>query len=279
MKKSNTHPFVATASEYVGFTARQTANIFLQHAGLSGSNFQWDGSFVDYVIKQTINGSSLRLPSHNNTTSALSFYIRNGWQRRAPKPGDLVFFTYPTSDVGATAYLAPHMGIVSATGTWSKHRTFRVIEAQTWSGLPKASRENNGVYERTHYQTDVVAFVRIPQTVLKSKVRAARVDLATSHIVRPSHLERCGSIQKASTARPEYRKSTEIVQLALAEHPAARLNNADRYVFNGKVQAALAAFQRFIGLPEDACTGLPDVFTLEALSASPYTTNKFNVSA
>lgn len=278
MKRQN-HPLVETASEYVGFTARQTANVFLQHAGVAGSNFQWDGSFVDLVAKKTYQGAALKLPSHNNTTAALSFYIRNGWQRRAPKPGDIVFFSHPTADVGATAYLAPHIGIVSATGTWSKHRTFRVIEAQTWSGLPKAPRENNGVYERTHHQTDVVAFVRIPQTVMKLKAQPQKLISSTSHIVRRAHLERCTSSQKASTARPEYRKSTELVQLALAEHPAARLNNADRYVFNGKVQAALAAFQRFIGLPSEDCNGLPDERTLEALAASPYTTNKFDVDS
>jgi peptidoglycan hydrolase-like protein with peptidoglycan-binding domain len=91
-------------------------------------------------------------------------------------------------------------------------------------------------------------------------------------------LERCTSREKAASAKQEFRKSVETVQLALASHQGVRLQNADRGVFNSKTRAALAAFQRFSGLPSSECNGLPTVMTLELLAASPYTVERFDVS-
>lgn len=271
-KRKVEHPLVETASEFVGFTARG-ANPFLIHAQVTGE-FQWDGSFVDAMLNK-ITASGL-LPSLNNTTAALQFFLKNGWQRRAPKPGDIVFFGYAT-DESRVGYAAAHVGVVSSTDTWKEHRTFRVIEAQTHSGLPKAPRDNNGVYERTHHQTDVTAFIRIPNRYLGPNTEGHALQPSTSHIVRPAHINRCTSSAQAASAKPEIRKSVELVQLALAAHPAAKLQNADRGVFNGKTRSALAAFQRFSGLPSAECDGEPNVRSLQLLSQSPYTPERFNV--
>jgi hypothetical protein len=84
------------------------------------------------------------------------------------------------------------------------------------------------------------------------------------------------SRERAASAKPEFRKSVETVQLALAAHPGVKLRNADRGVFNGKCRAALAAFQRFSGFAADECNGLPNVRTLQLLSQSPYTLEKFD---
>lgn len=271
MRKRKLHPLVETASEFVGFTSRG-ANPFLIHAQVTG-DFQWDGSFVDAMLEK-ISATGL-LPSTINTTYALQFFLKNGWQRRAPKPGDLVFFAYPAETGSRLGYQSPHVGIISSTDTWKQHRTFRVIEAQTHSGLPKAPRENNGVYERARHESDVTAFVRIPAKFFSAATAAQHA--ATSHIVRPAHLERCITREKAASAKPEFRKSTELVQLALASHPACKLQNADRSVFNGKCRAALAAFQRFNGFTPEQCTGKPDVRTLQLLAESPYTVESFAV--
>lgn len=272
MRKRKSHPLVETASEFVGFTSRQNNNPFLVHAQVNG-DFQWDGSFVDALLDKTAGEGYL--PSLNNTTTALQFFLKNGWQRRAPKPGDIVFFGYPTEQGSRIGYQSPHVGVVSQTDTWKQHRTFRVIEAQTHSGQPKAPRDNNGVYERTRHETDVTVFVRIPEKLFAA--RSAAETAATSHIVRPAHLERCITRDKAASAKPEFRKSVETVQLALAAHPAVRLQNADRGVFNAKTRAALAAFQRFSGIPVTECNGKPTVQTLDLLSSSPYTVQRFNV--
>lgn len=275
MRKRKIHPLVATSSEFVGFTSRQNNNPFLVHAQVNG-DYQWDGSFIDAVLDKTAGQGFL--PSLNDTTTALQFFLKNGWQRRAPKPGDLVFFAYPAETGSRLGYQSPHVGIISSTDTWKQHRTFRTVEAQTHSGQPKAPRDNNGVYERTRHETDVTVFVRIPTKYFKRKEdTAAAPAAATSHIVRPAHLERCLTKDKAASAKPEFRKSVETVQLALAAHPSAKLQNADRGVFNGKTRAALAAFQRFSGLPITECNGKPTVRTLELLAESPYTVEHFSV--
>jgi hypothetical protein len=271
-KRNEVHPFVETASAYVGYTARAGSNDFMAFSKVTG-DYQWDGSFLDVIVDKTLaNGL---LPKHANTTNALSFYISNGWTRRDPKPGDLVFFTAPLK-AQVQRYLAPRIGIVSSTKGWKVNGTFRAIEAQTHSGLPRAPRELNGVYERTRYSTDVFAFVRIPQ-------RLFRVDGETVYpptdapTVRPAHLERCSSAKKTASAKSAYRLSTELVQLALAEHPACKLRNADRFVFNGVSRSALASFQRFCGDPSHECDGNPTPRTLEKLSMSFYTSRKFRV--
>ena len=280
MRKRKVHPLVETASEFVGFTSRATGNPFLVHAGVNG-DFQWDGSFVDAILDKTV-GRGL-LPSFNNTTTAFPFLLKNGWQRRAPKPGDIVFFGYPAEIGSRLGYQSAHIGIITSTDTWKQHRTFKVIEAQTHSGQPKAPKDNNGVYERTRHETDVTAFFRVPPKFFIRSSAAARAaeaaaeTAATSHIVRPAHLDRCATREKAASAKPDFRKSTELVQLALASHPASRLQNADRGIFNAKTRSALAAFQRFSGLPVTECNGSPTVDTLALLNASPYTIAKFHV--
>jgi len=270
---------LSTAREFVGYTARPGANDFLVYSQVTG-DYQWDGSFVDAMVDKTT-GQGL-LPKHANTTNALSFYLRNGWQRRDPKPGDLVFFAHPLM-VGSGRYLSPRIGIVSQTDTWKRNGSFRSIEGQTHSGLPRAPRDLNGIYERTHYRTDVLFFVRIPSRVLGSREKPAQLEPnnvdSNVHIVRPAHLDRCSSPQKTASAKPDHRTSTELVQLALAEHPCAKLKDADRYTFNGVTRSALASFQRFMGHPADQCDGSPNVRTLEELSISPYTTRKFTVQA
>lgn len=274
MKRKKIHPLVETASAFVGFTARPQGNPFLINAGVPNSDFQWDGAFVDAMLEKLYQTG--RLPKTASSTEALAFYIRNGWQRRAPKPGDLVYFSYPGEGT-ATAYLSPRVGIVSSTDGWRANGTFRVIEGQTDSGQPKGPQDRNGVYERTHYATDVTAFVRIPNRYLGRDEETREEATPTSHIVRPAHLERCSSSSKTATAKPAYRKSTELVQLALSQHPASNLRNADRQVYNNLTASAMAAFQRFQGHPASECLGYPNVRSLTELAASPYVSSKFEV--
>jgi hypothetical protein len=262
VKKKPEHPLSLAASQYTGFTARQTANIFATNAGYVGG-FQWDGSFIDQVLLDAETASAL--PRHSNTTTALGFYLLNGWQRRAPKPGDLVFYNYTTASQ-TVSFDSPHIGVVTDTDRWKKEHLFQAIEGQVSSGQPKAAQEDNGVYKRTRYATDVLTFVRIPNRYLQQDTK--QLELLTpelTHIVRPGHIERC-STKQAPTAKPEFRKSTELVQLALAAHPGVRLQNADRGVYNGKTQTAIALFQRLNGFPAAECSGLPTLRTLKLLS-------------
>ncbi|MGL4998167.1 MAG: hypothetical protein ACRC5T_04300 [Cetobacterium sp.] len=264
------------ARSYVGLTVRPSTNQFLTNARLSG-NWQWDGVFVDSILDSVMkNGERKLLPKHQDVSAALSFYIRNGWlktpgpARTGPQPGDLVFFSYSTEDTGSTAFLASRLAIVTESTNWKEHGSFQVVEANINSGQPRGSDEWNGVFERTRYASDVIGYVNIPQWMKLKDVQEPEEDRDFSHTVRPTHLERCSSRAKSQAASAESRKSVELVQLALAAHPASQLQKADRGVFNAKTRAALAAFQRFSGFPSENCAGLPDVFTLQQLAASPY---------
>lgn len=264
MPTKKPHPLAEAASAYTGYTSRDVNNTFAIDTGYTGG-FQWDGSFIDRIFKDAKAASSL--PSHVNTATALGFYIKNGWLRTKPTVGDLVFYSFPTASQ-TVSFDPPHVGIVTDVSKWKTDRIFKAIEGQVNSGLPKAPTDDNGVYERTRYATDVLTFVRIPNRYLHvAQATDIGTTAATSHIVRPAHLERCFGIKQAATAKPEFRKSTELVQVALANHPGIQLQNADRGIFNGKTRSALAAFQRLQGFPAAECTGDPNIRTLQLLAA------------
>lgn len=257
------HPLAEAASSYTGYTSRDVNNTFAISTGYTGG-FQWDGSFIDRVFKDASAASSL--PSHVNTATALAFYIKNGYLRSKPQPGDLVFYSFPTAS-GTVSFDPYHVGVVTDVSKWKTASAFRAVEAQVNSGLPKAASEENGVYERTRFATDVAAFVRIPNRLLGVSTQDQRVPAATAATsnIRTAHFDRCVP-GKAQTAKPEFRKSVELVQLALSEHPGVRLQNADRGVYDRQTRSAIAAFQRLEGFKPEECTGQANVKTLEALA-------------
>ena len=265
--RKDIHPLAEAASAYTGYTSRDVNNTFAISTGYTGG-FQWDGSFIDRVFKDAKAASSL--PSHVNTATALAFYIKNGYLRSKPQPGDLVFYSFPAAS-GTVSFDPPHIGVVTDVSKWKTASAFKAVEAQVNSGLPKAASEENGVYERTRFSTDVLAFVRIPNRCLQVLPPAEDVAAATSNI-RTAHFSRCVP-GKAQTAKPEFRRSVETVQLALAAHPGVQLQNADRGVFDRQTRSAIAAFQRLQGFRPDECTGEPNIKTLAALG--PF--GKFNV--
>jgi peptidoglycan hydrolase-like protein with peptidoglycan-binding domain len=95
------------------------------------------------------------------------------------------------------------------------------------------------------------------------------------HVVKLAHLTRCTSAAQTASAKPAYRQSVELVQRALSEHPAVRLRNVERGVFNTQTRSALAAFQRYHGVAN--ATGNLTVQSLTALAASQ-TPQRFTVS-
>ena len=265
------------ASAYVGYTCRQGNSSIFGPAGQT-----WDGAFIDYIAQElNIDG----LPKHWHSSAALAFYIKSGRIFKTPARGDIVFYVAAVGD----GLEAPHVGIVTEASSWKQHSTFKAVEANVSSGQPRGSQENNGVYERVRFATEVLAFARPNFSYKKlgelelitgsGDFRTARVDRTTGkprttgssgggrstlHIVRPSHLIRAQDRRAASTASPGVRKSVELIQLALGAHPAVMLNNADRGIFNLKTRAALAAFQRYIGYLNP--TGEPDLRTLQELA-------------
>jgi hypothetical protein len=257
-KRIRVHPIAEAARSYEGYTARGNNNIFAIEAGIQGG-FQWDGAFIDRVLATAeITGA----PKHTNTTTALSFYLANGLVYSNPRVGDIVFYSFPTAS-NTASFDPSHVGIVTDVSRWKKETSFRAIEAQVSSGQPKAPTEENGVYERTRYATDVLAFARVEKLEQRTSPVPSEKELVT---VKPAYITRCTSAQQAASARPELRRAVEAVQIALAAHPAVRLRDANRGVFDLKTRRAYAAFERFIGMQPQDCIGTPTVQTLELLS-------------
>lgn len=254
---------VETAREYLGFTARgNNSNTFAISAGLTGEYFPWDGAFVDRVLAEA---GYTGFPAHGNTASALSFYLASGQNvYKKPRVGDLVFYGFQTRS-GTASFDSPHIGIVSDVTRWKKENSFRAVEAQVNSGQPKGPTDRNGVYERTRYATDVLAFVRL--TKLKNQNnQKSRISEKESLTVRPAALTRCTTQQQAASAKPDIRHQVEAVQLALASHPYIKLRNANRGVYDSKTRSAAAAFQRFNGKRPEDCNGWLTVEDLHNLS-------------
>jgi len=241
---------VEAASAYVGYTCKP-GNISSFGAATGTNGLVWDGSFIDVIARE----SGLLLPAHVHTASALAVYMQTGRIFHVPKRGDIVFFAFSADD----GLSAPHVGVVTDTTAWRKHRVFKTIEAQVSSGVPKGPQETNGVYERTRHELDVIGFARPRLRKISRDMKAARGGVP---VVQPAHLTKCMTVQKSLTASPEMRRSVELVQVALAQE--VRLRDADRGVFNPKTQAALAAFQRTIGYVSP--TGMPDAKSLQELS-------------
>lgn len=259
--RKDIHPLAQAASAYTGYTSRDVNNTFAISTGFTGG-FQWDGSFIDRVLKDAKAASVL--PSHVNTGTALAYYIKNGYLRSKPRNGDLVFYSFPTAS-GTVSFDPMHIGVVTDTSKWKTASSFKAVEAQVNSGLPKAASDENGVYERTRFATDVLTFVRIPNRLLLAQTTDTEGPVtAASSNIRTAHFSRCVP-GKAQTAKPEFRKSVETVQLALAAHPGVQLQNADRGVFDRQTRSAIAAFQRLKGFPAAECTGEPNIKTLAAL--------------
>lgn len=273
MRKRKTQPIVEKALDYVGYTALSDNRSNFGPPGLN-----WDGAFINEVFRDT----GYQVPNHQYTSSALAFYIRSGDIRTTPKPGDIVFFGYPPGN--SQGLEAPHVGVISDVSSWRAHRTFKSVEGQTNTGLPRGPQEHNGVYERVRHESDVLAFVRPAQNLIRWRPMSRRLAPAirTPHIrswpgnssgsesgpaipvIRTSHLTKCVSPARAREAGPKIQKSVELVQLALAMHPGVRLQNADRGVFNLKTRRALSAFQRYNGQVNP--DGTPDVSTLRMLA-------------
>jgi hypothetical protein len=228
---------VSEAEKYVGYEARPgTSTIFGERTGHDGS--VWSGSFIDTVIFD----AGLHFPSCVQTGSGLAECIKERRWHARPKPGDVVFFSFPTD--GGFGML--HAGIVADTAAWNTKGVITTIEAQINSGLPKGRLDKTGVYKRTRSTQVILGFgrprkLRKPVTVVKPAV------IATAQ-VRPG-LKPNGHVRA--------------VQDGLARE--AGLRNATPGVFDAVTKEAYARFQRRLGIVGDQADGTPDLNTLRRL--------------
>jgi hypothetical protein len=246
MSKRDRDLTAQTASRHVGYVAQSNRNsVYGNRVGLP--NQTWNGAFLDVVFLEST--ASLSVPTFAYTPSALAYFVEHNRIFRKPKRGDIVFYAFPTED----SLGQPHVGIVTDVSMWKVNRSFKAIEAQTDSGLPRGSRDKDGVYERIRYITDVLAFARP-----KGKSRRLRASNFSYSPDRSS--EYIAKVNSSLTNQP----FDEVAEIQLALSTKVGLRDARRGVFDNHTRSAYAKWQRHMGYGNRA-TGQPDAPSLDQL--------------
>lgn len=218
------HRFADSAEKYQGYKAIPGHNTeFGQRTGTGG---RWDGAFVWCVAED----EGFRMPSLNDPTAVL----RLGTRTDRPRRGDIAVFAWNG-----------HIGVVTNTENFHVNGEVLTVEAQVSSGLPRADRNNNGVYtRRRYYPQDIVQFIRPRfQGLPPAPENTERLPFVHASHFKPGHANHAAS--------------TELVQRALAASRYADLSNADRGKFDLQTRRALAQLQRAYGTPESEADGQP----------------------
>lgn len=233
---------VAHARDHIGERSRvNKVNPYGAQVGYDGQ--AWAGSYLEMVMRWA---GERGLPSLVSTASALSVFHREGRISVSPQVGDIVFYAFSTDH----QFAQPHIGLVTDVSQWKLNGAFRAVEGQTASGLPRGPQENDGIYERTRFSTDVLAFARpaYGDTEITEEPESG------VPAVRPAQFQP----NKVS-------KACVYLQTALHETVGAR--GMTRGKFDAATRSAVAAYQRRIGYVGDAASGLPDGTTLRRLAA------------
>lgn len=238
----NRDRFLETARSHLGYKTRPSGlSEFAVRTGYKGESIPWSGAFIDCVARD----SEIFLPACVYSPSGLAELIADGRLVQIPEPGDLVFYSFPTAE----QFGMPHCGIVTGTGDYMQTDMFVAIEAQTNSGLPKASADRNGIFERTRWKYEVIAFAR-PDF---SRRPAIGKNAQTGNV-----------LIKLQSVRPgRQNPAVQTVQDALILLCDLRNHNAGE--FDSTTQQAYARWQRQIGFVYPDCTGVPDPSSLKLL--------------
>ena len=145
--------FLEEARSHLGYKTRPSGlSDFAAQTGYSGHAIPWSGSFVDVVARS----AGLIIPSCVYSPSGLAEFVAGERIVSQPAPGDVVFYSFPTLE----QFGMPHVGIVARAEEFMQTGRFVAIEAQVASGLPRASTDRSGVFERVRSRHDVIAFAR-----------------------------------------------------------------------------------------------------------------------
>jgi len=255
--------FINNARKHIGYTSDLLGrNAFGERVGYDAT--VWSGAFIDVVARD----SGVDLPSFTYSPAGLSEAIRRGNISRTPRPGDIAIFNFSsTSTYSASAFSAPHCGIVIDVRELKTNGRFLTIEGNTTGTT--SHQQKDGVHQKIRYITDAVIFCRPGNgehllTKLYRKLTGklpGRIEL--------SQIEEAASNQEAvhlKMIRGNTRnRSIELVQLALSQ--VTDLTNCERGKWDGATAAAFANFQRSIGRVGAEATGDPDLNSLKRLAA------------
>jgi hypothetical protein len=259
--------FISTARKYVGYTSELLGrNIFGERVGYQSQ--PWAGAFIDVCAREA---GLLHLPSFTYTPAALAAAVRSGNISRTPQPGDIAIFAFSSNT--ASAFSAPHAGVVTDVRNFKRTGEFLTIEGNTEG--PGPHQKKDGVYPRIRTSNEVIVFVRAqqpnrPARQLLMKIlqkltgtgRAQdRVELQTINEAASAPIQ--VRLQKVTAARTR-NQDIERVQLALSL--VTDLKNCTRGSWDAQTAAACANFQRTIGRVGSDASGTPDLSTLQRLS-------------
>jgi hypothetical protein len=239
--------FISTAESFVGLMVPNLEAVpFTQAIGRPGTT--WNGVFIDYCAVKA--GLGREIPSHISTASSLGTFVKSFQLHNRPAPGDIAYFEIPT-DVG------PRVGIVTDVSNWEKFGTFQCVEAQTDSGLPRGDKIPNGVFKRTRYKYETIAFARPNFARAITELAEAAAPDPEKDIMKP--------LVKSFTWRPGIKHpDVAVVQFALST--INDLTGVPRGEWDSRSQAAFANFQRRIGYTPVEANGIPDGKTLNELA-------------
>lgn len=261
--------FIQAAKNYLGYVAGpMLRNQFGERVGYNSQ--PWAGAFIDVVAREC----GLQLPSCVYTASGLAELINNGLMRSQPRPGDLVFFAFP-SENAASAFAMPHAGIVIDTREYKSTGKFLTIEGNSRPANAKYGQDTDGVHQRVRHQGDVLAFIRPkfnggPQRLYPVQLLINVITKLSSKTARleATALEEAARSPKdvvIATLKPGLRnRSIEVVQLALGV--TVNLKSATPGVWDAATANAFARYQRRIGYVGTAASGNVDRVTLQRLA-------------
>jgi hypothetical protein len=237
--------FLEEARSHLGYKTRPSGlSDFGQRVGYSGHDIPWSGAFIDCVARD----SGIFIPACIYTPNALAECIYSRRWKASPRPGDIVFYSFPT--LTSTGFGMPHAGIVSDTSKWKTDKIFIAIEAQVDSGLAKASKDKNGIFTRVRSKWDVVGFYR-PD--FKHRPAKGHKNAQTgTKMVKLSNI-------RPGKAHPE----VKIVHQALSTMFALR--QIPRDTFDSELQKTFARWQRLIGFVGEDASGVPNMPSLSRL--------------
>lgn len=185
-------------------------------------------------------------PSLISTVSALAEYHRLRRIFPSPRPGDIVFYAFSTDG----DFSHPHVGLVTETRDWKTARTFKAVEGQTASGLKRGPQDEDGVYERTRREVDVLAFVRPRYGKKRKKAPKSNGKVITARIdmLQPGKL------------------NGHVLRLQQALHATVGASGMKRGLFDEATASAVRRYQLRIGYTASEATGVPTVPTLQRLA-------------
>lgn len=234
--------FLEVAKSHLGYKTRPSGlSDFAAQTGYSGHSIPWSGAFIDVVSRD----AGVVLPSCVYTPSGLGEFVASRRVVFEPEPGDIVFYVFPTTD----QFSMPHVGIVCDVTDYEQTGVFVAIEAQVSSGLPRASTDKTGIFERPRWKYDVIAFCRPdfqPRPGRSPKMQTGPVFVK----------ERLIRVGKTST-------DVEVVQAALVD--VTEMSGHTVGTFDAVTQRSYARWQRQVGYVYPDCTGVPDRRSLKTL--------------